>query len=103
MLKCSSASDLECSYTHDAYGYYTCMTMNLQLEEHNPLIDSVKGEHLPGKEQNDVKGLLVAFSKNKFLSSDIFKKFPNLVKLNVWYYSVENIVQGIFEVAQHLK
>ena len=103
MLECCSASDLECSYTNDAYGYYTCVALNLHLEKENPLIDSVKGEHLPGKDQKDVNGLLVAFSRNEFLSSDIFKKFPNLVKLNVWYYSVENIVQGNFEGAQHLK
>ena len=79
------------------------MTMNLQLEKENDLINSVEGQHLPGKEQNDVKGLMVIFSKNKFLSSDIFKFFPNLKKLSVWYYSVENIYQGNFEGAQHLE
>ena len=51
MLECSLASDLECSYSHDKFGYYKCMTMNLKLEKDNALIESVKGQHLLGKEQ----------------------------------------------------
>ena len=103
MLECSVASDLKCSYTHDASGLYTCVALNLQLEKDNPLIDSVKGEHLPGKEQINVERLMVVCSSNKFLSSDIFQKFPNLLDLSVLLYSVENIVQGNFHGAQHLR
>ncbi|CAO1424443.1 unnamed protein product [Diamesa tonsa] len=103
MLEYTLASDLECSYSYDAYGLYTCMTMNFQIKNENALIESVKGQHLPGKTQIDVNGLMIIFSKNKFLSSDIFEKFPNLKELSVWFYSVEKIVQGNFHGAQHLK
>ena len=103
MLEYSSASDLECSYSYNAYGYYTCMTMNLKLEKENALIESVKGQHLPGKEPINVEGLLIVYSKNKFLSSDIFEKFPNLKVLSMLFFSVENIVQGNFDGAQKLE
>ena len=103
MLECCLASDLDCSYSYDNGGRYTCLTMNLKLEKDNKLIESVKGQHLPGKEQINVEGLLIVFSRNKFLSSDIFKKFPNLKVLNMWYYTSATIVKGNFEGAQHLE
>ena len=103
MVEYSSVSDLECSYSYNAYGYYTCMTMNLKLEKENALIESVKGQHLPGKEQINVEGLLFVRSNNEFLSSDIFEKFPNLKVLSMLFFSVENIVQGNFDGAQKLE
>ena len=103
MLEYSLASDLNCSYTYDNNEVYTCMTINLQLEKENALIDSVNGQHLPAKEQIDVDGMMIVRSKKKFLSSDIFKKFPSLKVLSVMYYSIQNIVQGNFHGAQHLK
>ena len=103
MLEISLASDLECSYSIDVFGYYTCMTINFKLEKQNALIDSIKGQHMSGKEQSDVEGLLFVRSLNEFLSSDIFKKFPNLKVLSVMYFSVENIVQGNFDGAEKLE
>ena len=103
MLEFSLASDLNCSYFYDNNEVDTCMTLNLQLEKENALIDSVNGQHLPAKEQIDVDGMMIVRSKKKFLSSDIFKKFPSLKVLSVMYYSIQNIVQGNFHGAQHLK
>ena len=103
MLECSLASDLECSYSYDKFGYYTCMTMNLKLEKVNALIESVKGQHMPGKEQIDVNGMMAVRSNNKYFSSDIFKKFPSLKVLSLMYYSVESIEQGNFEGAHNLE
>ena len=102
MLDCSLASDLECSFVNDKFGYYTCMTMNLDLMNTTTLIDSIEGQHMSGKKQIDVEGLLVVRSNNKYLSSSIFEKFPNLKVLSVMYFSVEKIVEGNFNGAQHL-
>lgn len=103
MLECSFATDLDCLYANDQFGYYTCMTMRFKLDSDNGLIESVKGQHMSGKEQKNVVGLLVVRSNNKFLSSDFYKKFPNLKVLSVGFNSVENVTEGNFEGAQNLE
>lgn len=102
MLEYSLASEMECLYSHPTQRFYECTTINFKLENRNEVIDSVKGQHLSGKDNIKVHGLKIMFSKNKFLSSDIFKMFPNLKEFIVMYFSVEIIQQGNFNGAQHL-
>ena len=103
MVECSLASDLECSYSYDNYGVYTCMTMNLKLINTTSLIDSIKGQHMSEKRLIDVEGLLVVRLNNKYLSSSIFEKIPYLKVLSVMYFSVEKIVEGNLNGALNLK
>lgn len=84
--------DINCSF-ENRENYYSCYAQHLKIDKENSTIDSTNGDHVLGKNNNDVTALVVFKQSTKYLPNGISYTFPNLKKLVIENSNLKKIDQ----------
>jgi Leucine-rich repeat (LRR) protein len=93
-LSCVSSITLECSFSTDFDGLYTCTDHTLNIGKNNEEIKEVKGVHFRGRTNDNVLSVYFMSSGMKRLPRGVFASFKNLKKY---------VVHGLDTVGEFLE
>lgn len=89
-----SSITLECSFSTDFDGLYTCTDNSLSIDRNNEEIKEVKGNHFRGRTNENVLSVIFMSSGMKRLPRGVFSNFKNLKKY---------VVHGLDTVGEFLE
>lgn len=75
--------EIECEFAKSVIGLYSCFVDETSITENNAEIISFKGEHKPGKTNEDVESVFIAGTIVEYFPRNLQKFFPNLRVLTI--------------------
>lgn len=87
----------------ELYEEYVCKTRNLVITHENMKLDTIIGKHLDSRSNEDVTELILSNSYMPFLSSAIFKQFPNVETVRIQDMKLKKLKKGVFKYANKVK
>lgn len=81
---------------------YSCNTDKFEINKENVVIE-ITGEHLAGKENEDVFELNISNSTTPFLTNSIFHHFEKLRNIKIVKSNLLSLSKGVFTGAEYLK
>lgn len=109
-VKLISSEEIDCSFSISPDNMYTCLNLNLNIENNSVEISTVNGEHWSGMTNDKVLVVYFLSSDMRSLPRGIFNVFKNLNKYIVSgldtvdeYLNGDALVQGDFHDAKSLQ
>ena len=93
---------VECEFGVDERGNYACTLSGITIDNDLSLNFTLTGIHLPERNNNDVRAVIIQFADIPFVFKEIFETFPNVLQLRVNKGGLVTFQQNAFFKATNL-
>lgn len=98
-------TELTCEFEMQYTGIffeYSCMLQEININDATEKI-IIKGDHLPGKSNMDVKILIIIYSNTLTISRQMLEVFPNIISYIATSAGIQEITPFIFNATSDMK